>query len=226
MRPQGSCSKREPNPTPRRLRPHPPAHLRPRDRRRRDGPPPPRPRRQRKCHGPLRRHTDSPVGLARVRGPGDLFLDRGARTPIDGREGRQLIEYLVKKGLPRLFAVLEANGADFTETTETGWTKLHLAALGGLAEICETLLELGLDPNGQDMYGYAPAHYAAKRARRGHSASSSKGAFLEVVTLAGDTPWNIAEKWHHETTAGILVEAGAPASPPQFPVLKAKYLGQ
>ncbi len=152
------------------------------------------------------RFDDTPIVLSAWRGfegQVNLFLDRGAETPIDGPRGAQLVEYSVKKGLPRLFAVLEANGADFTSTTDTGWTKLHSAALGGSAEITATLLDHGLEINGQDMYGYAPVHYAAKRGRdEVIELLISKGAFLEVVTMAGDTPWNIADKWHHDRDRG------------------------
>ncbi len=176
------------------------------------------------------RFEDTPIVLSAWRGFEDqvnLFLDRGAETPIDGDCGAPLVEYSVKKGLPRLFAVLEANGADFMETTDTGWSKLHSAALGGSAEITGTLIERGLDINAQDMYGYAPVHYAAKRGRNEViQLLVSKGAFTEVVTVAGETPWNIAESWHHDEAAGILADAGAPTTPPQFPELKGKYLGQ
>lgn len=176
------------------------------------------------------RFDDTPIVLSAWRGFAgqvDLFLDRGAETPIDGDCGLQLVEYSVAKGLVRLFNVLDAEGADFTGVAESGWTKLHSAANGGSAEITGRLLERGLEVNAKDMYGYTPLHYAAKRGRTGVvNLLLEKGASIENVTLGGDTPYNLAVAWNHDETAGTLAAAGASTAGPRFPELKGKYLGQ
>ena len=176
------------------------------------------------------RFDDTPIVLSAWRGFGDqvdLFLDRGAEAPIDGHCGQQLVEYSVAKGLVRLFNVLDAAGAVFTEVEESGWTKLHSAAKGGSAEITRELLDRGLDVNAKDLYGYTPLHYAAKRGRTDVARLLvSKGALIESATLSGDTPWSLATAWKHPETAGALAAAGASTSSPQFPMLEGKYLGQ
>jgi ankyrin repeat protein len=176
------------------------------------------------------RFGDTPIVLAAWRGFRDqvnLFLDRGAATPIDGPAGEQLVEYSVAKGLVRLFKVLDAGGADFAEVTESGWTKLHAAARGGSVEITSRLLHSGLEVNATDLYGYTPLHYAAKRGRTDVARLLiSRRAMVECVTLGGDTPYNLAVAWNHAETADLLTASGASTSGPRFPSLEGRYLGQ
>jgi len=59
-----------------------------------------------------------------------------------------------------------AQGARINEKNKSGFTPLHIAALGGCTEIAEYLLSAGARASIKNQYGYTPSHYAKEMGHR------------------------------------------------------------
>lgn len=87
---------------------------------------------------------------------------------------------------------------------------LMLAALKGLTEICQQLIELGADVNKP---GWTPLHYAASN---GHlpviALLLDHHAYIDATSPNGTTPLMMAARYGSFAAAKLLLEAGADPS--------------
>lgn len=87
---------------------------------------------------------------------------------------------------------------------------LMLAALKGLTEICQQLIELGADVNKP---GWTPLHYAASN---GHlpvmALLLDHHAYVDAASPNGTTPLMMAARYGSFAAAKLLLEAGADPS--------------
>lgn len=87
---------------------------------------------------------------------------------------------------------------------------LMLAALKGLTEICQQLIELGADVNKP---GWTPLHYAASN---GHLSVMAllldHHAYIDAASPNGTTPLMMAARYGSFAAAKLLLEAGADPS--------------
>lgn len=95
-----------------------------------------------------------------------------------------------------------------------GVSVLYGAAAGGHIEVARYLLEVGVDPGSQTIYGWAPLHWAAAD---GHlevvRLLVEAGANLNPLSDTSKTPLDLARSWkenpNRDLTVKLLVEAGA-----------------
>lgn len=87
---------------------------------------------------------------------------------------------------------------------------LMLAALKGLTEICQQLIELGADVNKP---GWTPLHYAASNGHRPVIALLlDHHAYIDAASPNGTTPLMMAARYGSFAAAKLLLEAGADTS--------------
>ena len=157
----------------------------------------------------------------------DLLLD--AKAEIDPTAGstRSLLFQATSAGLTRLFFEIEDRGVDPTFTLSSGGSLLHPAAAGGAVGILEILHSKSLDINQKDNYGWTPIHYAARDGREDAVMWLMKqGAGIDIRTVMGQSPYNVAVERKFEKVRDLLASKGADTGPIQFPVLKGDYMGQ
>ncbi len=156
----------------------------------------------------------------------DLLLEKGAQVPESGERWQMGVSQASSQGLSNLFRRL-TDGRDEASVLAASRSLLHDAAAGGSAEIVGILLAKGCDPAGADRFGWTPLHYAARDGRTDAvRILIDKKAPLDVRTIMGQTPYNIAMERKMEAAAGLLAEKGADTSDIRFPVLAGDYLGQ
>lgn len=146
----------------------------------------------------------------------DDLLDR-ARVLLETPRGRQSIQFFcihtlengdpqyppravqlaIRKNFPRLLRLFAEYGAWMGESDphygptvfEKVESPLYLAAQAGSVQACQTLLDLGADPNRKNSSAWTPLHIAASE---GHadliSLLESYGADIHAVNLQGNTP--------------------------------------
>ena len=156
----------------------------------------------------------------------DLLLEKGAQVPESGERWQMGVSQAASQGLSKLFRRL-TDGRDEASVLAASRSILHDAAAGGSAEIVGILLDKGCDPAGVDRFGWTPLHYAARDGRTDAvRILIDKKAPLNVRTMMGQTPYNVAMERKTEAVAGLLAEKGADTSDIRFPVLEGDYLGQ
>ncbi len=157
----------------------------------------------------------------------DLLLD--AKAEIDPMAGstRSLLFQATSAGLTRLFFEIVDRGVDPAFTLSSGGSLLHPAAAGGAVGILEILHSKSLDMNQKDNYGWTPIHYAARDGREDAVMWLMKqGAGIDIRTVMGQSPYNVAVERKFEKVRDLLASKGADTGPVQFPALKGDYMGQ
>uniref|UniRef100_A0A8C4RAC8 ZU5 domain-containing protein n=1 Tax=Eptatretus burgeri TaxID=7764 RepID=A0A8C4RAC8_EPTBU len=107
--------------------------------------------------------------------------------------------------------VTEVSKERINNTTESGFTALHIAAHYGSQDVAVLLLDRGADCNFKANNGITPLHVAAKR---GHTELVTTildhGATIDAGTRDGLTPLHCAARSGHESTVRLLIERGTP----------------
>jgi len=157
----------------------------------------------------------------------DLLLARGVRVPESGEIWSNMVAEALSNGLSGLFRRLIAAGQDLRALDPAGERLLHAAAAGGSAQIVGFLADRGFPTAKADRFGWTPLHYAARDGRtEAARVLLERRASLDVRTVMGQTPYNVAVERKMEAVAALLAEKGADRSDIRFPVLEGDYLGQ
>ncbi len=147
-----------------------------------------------------------------------------------GREGLDVIEYLVSKGLdvnaqddngvtPLMIAAdagssekvqyLLSKGADPFAKNKSGETLLYYAAGGGLDWFVEDLIAAKIDPNASTQTGWTPLHSAASSGNKNVvEILMSKGADVKAKTNRGYTLIHLAIERHYTDLVQFLIQNG------------------
>lgn len=108
---------------------------------------------------------------------------------------------------------LLAAGADIHVADKSKSSVLHCAARGGHTETVRALLAAGADENAVNEKKWTPLHLAARHGRTDTvTALLVSGAEIDKRG-SGVTAVQLAKKYHHSETVGILVDAGAASEP-------------
>lgn len=173
------------------------------------------------------RHGDTPLHRRCKGGPvevAQLLLSRGADATLPGAEGRRCLQMaldyrqlavgraliahgvratpqvLIQLGHPdKALAMLEARRSLLRKLDERGRSPLHHAAAQGLAELVQSLLALGADPDVGLGVSYTPLHVAANEAVA--KVLIAAGADVDARAVpTGDTPLHTA--WRRRLLPG------------------------
>ena len=99
----------------------------------------------------------SGLGLA----SGKLLLEEGANVNIERGKGDTPFRVVCTRGLPYFAKILIEAGANYNfKEKSLGKTSLRAAAHFGRTEMVQLLLDLGLDPDVRDDWGWTPLHVA------------------------------------------------------------------
>lgn len=172
----------------------------------------------------------TPISYAAFRGYSDLIdllLDNGAEVQTDTVVWYEVFHRACAFGNQRLADVMLEKGLDIDRRNEDGRLPLHSAAEGGALELVTLLAKRGNPVSSRDYFGDTPLHLAAAS---GHADVVEKlielDAAIDAKNVLGERPFNLASRNDHEQVMQLLIEKGADQSPPRFPVIKGKYLGQ
>ncbi len=129
--------------------------------------------------------------------PGSQKMFIGGSTPIYGA--------LVNKNIANAQLLVEY-GADVSHQDRDGEHALHVTAAKGHFEETKWILEQGVSPNMQDVYGMTPLHSAARRA------SSPKtlellidgGGDISIKNNEGKTPLDLAREHKKKKSIAFL----------------------
>lgn len=157
----------------------------------------------------------------------DVLLDYGAIVQTDTPLWNEVFHRACSIGHKRLAELMIEKDLDIHQRNEDGRLPLHSAAEGGSVEMIELLIEKGNPVNSRDYCGASPLHLAAAS---GHLEVVNKliesGADLNAGNSMGATPFNLASENNQQEVMASLINKGADRKPPQFPVIRGKYLGQ
>lgn len=140
------------------------------------------------------------------------LLDYGANLKLRD-EGKLLpIHKAASMGRSEAIALLlERDPISVNSEAADSWTPLHLAAHGGHAVACETLLLRGADPSAVDSERMTPLHRAATSGREASCQVLLRaGADPQAADQSRATPLHVACEMGFVLPARALLEAGAP----------------
>ena len=90
-----------------------------------------------------------------------VLLEGGANVNIERGKGDTPFRVVCTRGLPYFAKILIEAGANYNfKEKSLGKTSLRAAAHFGRTEMVQLLLDLGLDPNVRDDWGWTPLHVA------------------------------------------------------------------
>ncbi len=154
------------------------------------------------------------------------LIEKGAGLP-DKDAANEILHPAAYCGFKELVAALVARGENIRTFNKNGGTLLHSAAAGGLENLVEQLIKRGLKLNQKNRYGLAPIHLTAISGfQEIIDILIQAGADINIKSFEGKSPLHYALEHGHQKVASLLVTRGANQDPPQFPVLKGKYMGQ
>lgn len=129
---------------------------------------------------------------------------------IDPKGQFALVLAVKEPSLKVVEALLEAPTLQVEVRTKEDESPLMLAALKGMTELCERLIQRGADVNKP---GWAPLHYAATG---GHLVAMQllldKHAYIDAASPNGSTPLMMAAMYGTASATKLLLEAGADPS--------------
>lgn len=161
----------------------------------------------------------TPLHKAAFSGAEDVIqalLNFGANTRLRDDGGLMPLHKAANMGREGAIGMLlERDPGSVNAEAADGWTALHLAAQGGHAEACESLLAYGADANLGDAGGMTPLHRAA---------TSGSALVCQVLCRGGadawlkdasrNTPLHIICEDGNAIAARALLELGAPIDAP------------
>jgi len=158
----------------------------------------------------------------------DFLLDHGAEYYSSPRESRWMLSHAAQCGSVRLFKMVLNKEKELLYDESFNKQIINTAIQGGSVDIVNLLLSKNIPLNKDaNIYGWTPAHYAA---RNGHAAMicflSEKNFDINQRTVSGKSVYNIAEEYEQSNVLEAIKELNGETSPSLFPELSGAYLGQ
>ncbi len=156
-----------------------------------------------------------------------LLVEKGALPPTTGEEAYRLLHRAALCGYKELAERMIELGVELMKKDPNEGTLLHSSAAGGLSGTVDMLIKKGFGVNVRNRYGLTPLHLAAIKGNKDIvELLIANGADINVRCPVGKSPLNYAEEAGNQGVVQVLMASGADKGPPEFPVLKGKYLGQ
>ncbi|KAL0638669.1 hypothetical protein Q9L58_002247 [Maublancomyces gigas] len=159
-------------------------------------------------------HRSNPLLLASQYGYLDivkLLVEKGANLLCaDNDRDTPLVLAIEYKQLDIAEYLLGIEGVDIASSNRSGYTPLHLAALGNHDVVLQMLLDKGCPIDAVDRLGRTALHIAVGFGQvETVKALSEKGANMEIVNIAGETALAIAVLNMHSSIVEMLIGYGA-----------------
>lgn len=159
-------------------------------------------------------HRSNPLLLASQSGHLDivkLLVEKGANLLCaDNDRDTPLVLAIGFKRLHVAKYLLGIEGVDIASANYTGYTPLHLAALGNHDVVLQMLLDKGCPTDTVDRLGRSALHIAVGSGQvEAVKALLEKGANTEIVNIEGDTALTIAVLNMHSSIVEMLIGYGA-----------------
>ncbi|CAG0901670.1 unnamed protein product [Cyprideis torosa] len=142
----------------------------------------------------------------------DVLLSHGVDPNVTHKDGRSPLFVAIEKGHHSVVDALLAHGADPNVTHKDGRSPLFVAIEKDHHSILDVLLSHGVDPNVTHKDGRSPLHAAMKMNTEAFETAKllvEKGANVDCIDEAGETPLHLCCKWGHEDLAKLLFSKGA-----------------
>jgi ankyrin repeat protein len=176
-------------------------------------------------------HNLMALNLAAWKGFNDFInflLGHGAEYYSSPRESRLILSSAAQCGSFRLFKVVLAKEKGLLSDESFRKSIMHTAIMGGSIDIVKLLLSKNIPLNNDaNVYGWTPAHYAA---RNGQAEMiwflREKDFNLNQRTLSGKSVYNIAQEYDQVEVMRAIKQIKGDTGPARFPELSGAYLGQ
>lgn len=140
---------------------------------------------------------------------------------------QEIFEAVRNSDLAQVKELLEKDPKMINLKTASGMSILHEAVNTGEISIIKELIDMGMDVNDSNMYGWTAFHIASANGDiEIIELLINNGAGLDILTIDGNTPYNLASEMGQGGAAEILLSKGADNSPMKFPVYRDEYFGQ
>ena len=143
----------------------------------------------------------------------NILLNAGADPNIAATNGNTCLHYAADNDIPQeIVQAIIDHGADVNATNKTNQTALLLAYHKGKADIINTLLNAGADPNIAVTDGNTCLHYAAQDRffpKEAIRAAINKGANVNATNHKNQTVVLLACKKGNTNIINMLLDAGA-----------------
>jgi len=138
------------------------------------------------------------------------LCDAGAKVNCGDFNDVSPLHYAARVGKPLAAQALLEKKADISaRTSDTKRMPIHAAAENGSAEVVKLLLSHSAEVNGKDGRERTPLHWAACRSREHAAAELLKAkADVSAKSIAGYTPFAMAQDWSTTTLANMIKEYG------------------
>jgi len=158
----------------------------------------------------------------------DFLMDNGAEYYSGPRESRWILSHAAQCGSSRLFRMVLNKGKELLSDEAFGKQIMNTAIQGGSVDIVNLLISKNIPlSNDENIYGWTPAHYAARNGQAEMIRFLDKKGFdINHRTLAGKSVYNIAQEYDQVKAMRVIEEINVDTGPSRFPVLSGAYLGQ
>ncbi len=157
----------------------------------------------------------------------DFLLKKGARYPVIKEEINLQMGDALSAGLSNILDVIVQSGHKINYKFKNKFNNsfLHLAAKGGLIKWLKLLLDKGLNIDQKNNDGWAPLHFAVLSGDiKTIDYLIKRKCNKNILTLRGENPFNIAEKFHKNELLKKLKVRDFNIAKMQFPKLTSKYI--
>jgi Tol biopolymer transport system component len=158
----------------------------------------------------------------------DLLLDHGAEYYSSPRESSWMLSHAAQCGSVRLFKIVLKREKELLSNESFKMQIMDTAIQGGSVEIVNLLLSKNIPFNRDaNMYGWTPAHYAARNGQADMIRFLQENDFnLDQRTLSGKSVYNIAHEYDQVDVMRAIKQMKGDTGPARFPELSGAYLGQ
>ena len=158
----------------------------------------------------------------------NFLLDNGAGYYSSPRESRWILRHAAQCGSKRLFEMVLNKEKELLSDEAFNKQIMITAIQGGSVDIVNLLLSKNIPLNNDtNVYGWTPAHYAARNGQTKMIRFLSKKDFdLNQRTLSGKSVYNIAQEYQRADVMEAIKQIKGDIGPARFPELSGSYLGQ